>query len=168
VVVTTAAARVAGARSEAQETTVFRPTLAVPEMLEPFVKHLEPGTTRSWPSAEPHVHDLAFSRQGRVQRLWHGYEKHIPVIKIAVKGQKRAAPELVSAGPSPRSALEAERSPRIASCRSCTACIHLLPESLSDSPIPLQLSVARPLSSSSGKKRSAGVRLPHVWAEEGL
>jgi hypothetical protein len=130
-----------------------------PEVLDPFVKHVEPGNDAFSAERGTARHDLAFSRQGRVQRLWHGYEKHIPVIKIAVKGQKRAAPELVSAGPSPRSALEAERSLRIASCRSCTACIHLLPESLSDSPIPLQLSVARPLCSSSGKKQSAGVPL---------
>jgi Flp pilus assembly protein TadD/peroxiredoxin len=42
-VLTTAAARVAGTRATTQETAVFRPTLAVPEMLEPFVKHVEPG-----------------------------------------------------------------------------------------------------------------------------
>jgi hypothetical protein len=42
-VLTTAAARVGGTRAEAQETAVFRPPLAVPEMLEPFVKHIEPG-----------------------------------------------------------------------------------------------------------------------------
>jgi hypothetical protein len=34
---------VARTGAEARETAVFRPTLAVPEMLEPFVKHVEPG-----------------------------------------------------------------------------------------------------------------------------
>ncbi len=52
-VVLTAAARVTVTRAAAQETAIFRPSLAVPEMLAPFVKHVEPGTTRSRSSATP-------------------------------------------------------------------------------------------------------------------
>jgi Flp pilus assembly protein TadD/peroxiredoxin len=38
------AARGAAARDRAQETTVYRPKLAVPETLEPFLKQIEPGS----------------------------------------------------------------------------------------------------------------------------
>jgi hypothetical protein len=43
VILAAATERVARTGAEAQETAVFRPTIAVPERFEPFVKHVEPG-----------------------------------------------------------------------------------------------------------------------------
>jgi Flp pilus assembly protein TadD/peroxiredoxin len=56
VILTAATERVARTGAEAQETAVFRPTLAVPEMLEPFVKHVEPGNDSF--SAEREARDI--------------------------------------------------------------------------------------------------------------
>jgi Flp pilus assembly protein TadD len=59
------AARVAAARVEAQGVVVYEPKLAVPEFMEPFVKHLEPGSDEF--PAERDVAEL----QARLGELGH-------------------------------------------------------------------------------------------------
>jgi Flp pilus assembly protein TadD len=66
-------AHVAGARSAGQETAVYRPKLATPETVAPFLDHLEPGTDafpaeREATELEVRLRDLGESlRAGRVR-----------------------------------------------------------------------------------------------------